>query len=187
MTRRIPLRWLFWGMHVSKPNQRQRGFPRGPRKAFTLIELLVVIAIIAILAALLLPALGRAKAKAQAVQCMNNSRQVMLAWKLYCDDNSERVPAAWNNPGEWWPGPDMKFTGTPTGDGNYPGNWNMDATVKVSPLWRYCGNNAGICQVPLRKGRSTNRFPGGNQSQERCARITGMPGDAGKPAELIIG
>jgi len=72
----------------SKPIRRAA--PRG----FTLIELLVVIAIIAILAAMLLPALGKAKAKGQGIQCMSNLKQLQLVFLLYPDDNGDKLTSS---------------------------------------------------------------------------------------------
>jgi len=79
--------------------------PKGRRiGGFTLVELLVVIAIIALLMAILLPALGRAREMGKRAVCLNQQKQLALAWYMYCDDNSERLPYGniWYSWSDYW-------------------------------------------------------------------------------------
>jgi prepilin-type N-terminal cleavage/methylation domain-containing protein/prepilin-type processing-associated H-X9-DG protein len=117
--------------------------PKGARQcacAFTLIELLVVIAIIAILAAMMLPALAKSKTKAQGISCLNNGRQVMLAWRMYVDDNHEQLPEAF--------GPESWVEGNLDFNGANRSNWDVNQDLTRSPLWNYCGKNAKVWKCP---------------------------------------
>ena len=131
--------------------QRGSGQARLGRRVggFTLIELLVVIAIIAILAGMLLPVLGKAKAKGQGIQCMDNFRQLTLAWLMYTHENRDRLlfasaKDAATERATW-------VTGTMDFDPNNSSNWSVEQDIKKSPLWPYCGNTAGIFKCPSDK------------------------------------
>jgi prepilin-type N-terminal cleavage/methylation domain-containing protein len=108
--------------------------------AFTLIELLVVISVIVILASILLPVLSAAKHKAQGSQCMNNHRQLSLAWRMYADDSNDVLPfAQFNNA---WISGELNFSGS------NPSNWDPEVDVKKSVLWPYCGQSVGVFKCP---------------------------------------
>jgi len=131
---------------VSTPSPAARR-PTG----FTLIELLVVIAIIAILASMLLPALAKAKNKATGITCMNNTKQVMLAYLMYAEDSNDKVIGAGNQtasggPPAWIGDGWLDWAATPINT-----NINLLLDPKQAPLAKYFGNTKNVYRCPADK------------------------------------
>ena len=153
--------------------------------AFTLVELLVVIALIAVLAALLLPTLNRARVRAQGYQSVSNTRQLVLAWVLYSDDNSGRLAYNLGGPG----GGKSPALKTNLNWVNNNLTWELDtdntntATLTEASLGPYANRVASIYRCPADRTLSKIQLEKGWTARVRSYSMNAMVGDAGELTE----
>lgn len=152
------------------------------RRGFTLVELLVVIAVVAVLAAILLPVLARAKMRSQGIYCLNNTKQLTLAWIMYADDNRGRL--AYNLGGAA-----LNRGVAPDNYLNWVNNrltWELDSdntnilTILEAGLGAYANRLVSTYQCPADRVLSDIQQRAGWKGRIRSYSMNAMVGDAGE-------
>jgi prepilin-type N-terminal cleavage/methylation domain-containing protein/prepilin-type processing-associated H-X9-DG protein len=166
--------------HPKRVGSEEETSKRTHVPAFTLIELLVVVAVIAILASLVLPTLGRAKARAQGAYCLNNHRQLALALHLYASDQEDRLPYNMGASG-------IRQTVAARTYLNWANNvmsWELDSDntnsllLAIGGLGPYCAGVTPIFKCPSDTALSDMQRAAGWKQRVRSVSLNAMLGDA---------
>jgi prepilin-type N-terminal cleavage/methylation domain-containing protein/prepilin-type processing-associated H-X9-DG protein len=165
---------------LARPVSRRRS--REAAAGFTLVELLVVIAIIGTLAALLLPALSRARARAQGVSCLNNTRQLALAWQLYASDHNDRLPYNLGMAGSSLR-TNLNWVNNVMTWGTDSDNTNP-ATLTGASLGPYVSGSTTVYHCPSDHALSATQIAAGWTARLRSYSMNALVGDAGGLSSL---